>query len=366
MRIITVLLLSAKRLARTGGFLLTMLLIPLLTLSATYFLSLPESEPRAAIYTEVADDSAIFDRLYSDSFDEAKSLNQLKNGVISGKYDCAFYFPEKIDPNNLNGCAVVYTTENTTLEPLFSQMTAAALVGNAVPSLGAKLLEENEIGNYDNNYEMISSNISSQPDYFTFEFIRIDGTPTAPRNYAQTTVYGIFALLAFAFALCAAPKFRSAEAVYQRFSKYKAAALTILPLYFCFVLFLLADAAVVCFFAKAVCGISVDFALMSAYIFVCGGVSVTAASLFRKSELSAALIPVFLPLSAAFMPVFADITSFFPSLSAFAYVLPPCWIFRFEDNIALLFAAAAALSLLGTVLLMIRIGFRKKEAGAFE
>ncbi len=105
---------------------------------------------------------------------------------------------------------------------------------------------------------------------------------------------------------------------------------------------------------------------MSAYIFVCGGVSVTAASLFRKSELSAALIPVFLPLSAAFMPVFADITSFFPSLSAFAYVLPPCWIFRFEDNIALLFAAAAALSLLGTVLLMIRVGFRKKEAGVFE
>ena len=144
----TTFFLSLKRLVFSKGFILSLLILPMILIITSVGFKNSENKTiaKAGIFFETSDDIIYFEKLIeNDNFIIVNSYEELEKSVANGKLDCGFKiskdFGELLEKVKLDESIEVITTERSEMAPFFTQEITAYTADVSVPYISAKMLD---------------------------------------------------------------------------------------------------------------------------------------------------------------------------------------------------------------------------------
>ena len=156
----TTFFLSLKRLVFSKGFILSLLILPVILIITAIGFKNSENKTiaKAGIFFETPGDIIYFEKLLeSDNFVSINSYEELETSVANGKLDCGLKisknFGNLLEKVKLDESIEVITTERSEMAPFFTQEITAYTADVSVPYISAKMLDTSGETNF--SYEGI-------------------------------------------------------------------------------------------------------------------------------------------------------------------------------------------------------------------
>ncbi|MBQ8727353.1 MAG: hypothetical protein IJY83_02530 [Oscillospiraceae bacterium] len=349
----TTFFLSLKRLVFSKGFILSLLILPMILIITSVGFKNSENKTiaKAGIFFETSDDIIYFEKLIeNDNFIIVNSYEELEKSVANGKLDCGFKiskdFGELLEKVKLDESIEVITTERSEMAPFFTQEITAYTADVSVPYISAKMLDTS--GETNLSYDEILKDVkikyekSISEESVIFEFKEISGKSVESEGSLYTPVIkGLIAIILFVFSLVSVEQIsdKTVISVSERINNKNSELHIYIPFGISFTLCILISSGIGIFISDMIMPMNINIAELILHIFVYSilllGISFLISSFVRNISIINALIAPILTVSAIICPIFTDIRDTNVFFQGLFFICPPCYLFGYEENIIL-------------------------------
>ena len=339
-----------KRGFKKISFIFILIMLPILCFFLSSVIKTEGTSVKAGIYSECDDEMSdkIIDKLINEyksvSFIECSSMEQLKENVISGRFECGYVFPkdftEKLACNDLNNIVELYTSPGTFLSSLSNEYIFSQIFEEYVINELTEYIYEQDIFTITDIVQLNNSLRKRYEEYlesgetFSFRYINadsetIDNTELLS-SYFLLSIKGIIALvIMFAAFIGTFNLYKDAKSgVFMSFGS-----LTGILCKMSEIFSLTFIACISGFFSIMLCGQSqgtvTETLRLLLYAFICTIYCFIMYKIIPGSYAFAALIPVFVLGSILLCPIFFDITEMIPAGRYAAWLFLPKYFFIF-------------------------------------
>lgn len=342
--------LSLKRLVFSKGFILSLLILPVILIITSVGFKNSENKTvaKAGIFFETSDDIVFFEKLLeSDNFIAINSYEELENSVANGKLDCGFKISKDFDrllkEVKLDESIEVITTERSEMAPFFAQEITAFIADISVPYISARMLDTSGETNlsYDELLEEIKEKykISLSEESVIFEFKEISGKSAENTGSLYTPVIkGLIAIILFIFSLVSVEQIsdKTVKSISERINSKNSALYIYIPFGISFTLCILISAGTGIFISDTIMPIDINIAEFMLHIFIYSllllGISFMISAFIRDTSVINAFIAPIATVSAIICPIFTDIRNINIFFKGLSFICPPCYLFGYEEN----------------------------------
>ena len=347
----TTFFLSLKRLVFSKGFILSLLILPVILIITSVGFKNSENKTiaKSGIFFETSEDITHFKSLIeTDDFIVVNSYEELENSVANGKFDCGFKISKDFDrllkEVKLDESIEVITTERSEMAPFFAQEITAYVADISVPYISAKMLDTSGETNlsYDELLEEIKEKykISLSEESVIFEFKEISGAPAENAGSLYTPVIkGLISIILFIFSLVSVGQIsdKTVKSVSERINSKNSALHIYIPFGISFSLCILISSGTEILIADIIMTIDINIAEfifnIIMYSLLLLGMSFLISSFIRDTSVINVLIAPLATVSAIICPIFTDIRSINIFFKGLSFICPPCYLFGYEENI---------------------------------
>jgi len=349
----TTFFLSLKRLVFSKGFILSLLILPMILIITSVGFKNSENKTiaKAGIFFETSDDIIYFEKLIeNDNFIIVNSYEELEKSVANGKLDCGFKiskdFGELLEKVKLDESIEVITTERSEMAPFFTQEITAYTADVSVPYISAKMLDTS--GETNLSYDEILKDVkikyekSISEESVIFEFKEISGKSVESEGSLYTPVIkGLIAIILFVFSLVSVEQIsdKTVISVSERINNKNSELHIYIPFGISFTLCILISSGIGIFISDMIMPMNINIAELILHIFIYSilllGISFLISSFVRNISIINALIAPILTVSAIICPIFTDIRDTNVFFQGLFFICPPCYLFGYEENIIL-------------------------------
>ncbi len=349
----TTFFLSLKRLVFSKGFILSLLILPMILIITSVGFKNSENKTiaKAGIFFETSDDIIYFKKLIeNDNFIIVNSYEELEKSVANGKLDCGFKiskdFGGLLEKVKLDESIEVITTERSEMAPFFTQEITAYTADVSVPYISAKMLDTS--GETNLSYDEILKDVkikyekSISEESVIFEFKEISGKSVESEGSLYTPVIkGLIAIILFVFSLVSVEQIsdKTVISVSERINNKNSELHIYIPFGISFTLCILISSGIGIFISDMIMPMNINIAELILHIFVYSilllGISFLISSFVRNISIINALIAPILTVSAIICPIFTDIRDTNVFFQGLFFICPPCYLFGYEENIIL-------------------------------
>jgi len=349
----TTFFLSLKRLVFSKGFILSLLILPIVLIftSVGFRISENKTVAKAGIFFETQEDIVYFEKLLkSDNFVLVNSYEELETSVSNGNLDCGFRisenFGELLKNVKLDESIEVITTERSEMAPFFTQEITAFTADIAVPYISTRMLDTSGETNlsYDEILKEVKEKyeISLSEESVIFEFKEISGKSAENSVSLYTPVIkGLIAIILFIFSLVSVERIsdKTVKSVSERINTKNSALHIYIPFGISFSLCILISSGIGIFISNIIVPIDMNIAEFIFHIFIYSilllGISFIISAFIHDTSAINMLIAPIATVSAIMCPVFTDIRNVNIFFKGISFLCPPCYIFGYEENIVL-------------------------------
>ena len=368
----TTFFLSLKRLVFSKGFILSLLILPVILIITSIGFKNSENKTiaKAGIYFETPDDIIYFEKLIeSNNFVLVNSYEELETSVANGKFDCGFKiskdFGELLEKVKLDESIEVITTERSEMAPFFTQEITAFTADISVPYISAKMLDTSGETNlsYDEILEEIKVKYEESllEESVIFEFKEVSGKSAENSDSLYTPVVkGLIAIILFVFSLVSVERIsdKTVKSVSERINSKNSALHIYIPFGISFTLCVMTSSGLGIFISDIIMPIDVNIAEFMLHILIYSilllGISFLISSFVRDISIVNALIAPIATVSAIICPIFTDIRNINIFLKGISFICPPCYLFGYKENIFLFSIISVFVFIIGCSTIFIR------------
>lgn len=361
----TTFFLSLKRLVFSKGFILSLLILPVILIITAIGFKNSENKTiaKAGIFFETPGDIIYFEKLLeSDNFVSINSYEELETSVANGKLDCGFKisknFGNLLEKVKLDESIEVITTERSEMVPFFTQEITAYTADVSVPYISAKMLDTS--GETNLSYDEILKEIkekykkSLSEESVIFEFKEISGKPAENSDSLYTPVIkGLIAIILFIFSLVSVEHIsdKNVKSVSERINNKNSVLHIYIPFGISFTLSILISSGTGVFISDIIMPININIAEFILHIFIYSlmllGISFIIAVFIRNTSVINAIIAPVATISAIVCPIFTDIRNINIFFKGIYFICPPCYLFGYEENFILFLIISVLVFIIG-------------------
>ncbi len=361
----TTFFLSLKRLVFSKGFILSLLILPVILIITAIGFKNSENKTiaKAGIFFETPGDIIYFEKLLeSDNFVSINSYEELETSVANGKLDCGFKisknFGNLLEKVKLDESIEVITTERSEMAPFFTQEITAYTADVSVPYISAKMLDTSGETNfsYDEILEEIKEKYkkSLSEESVIFEFKEISGKPAEnPDSLYTPVIKGLVAIILFIFSLVSVEHIsdKNVKSVSERINNKNSVLHIYIPFGISFTLSILISSGTGVFISDIIMPININIAEFILHIFIYSlmllGISFAISVFIRNTSVINATIAPIATISAIVCPIFTDIRNINIFFKGIYFICPPCYLFGYKENFILFLIISVLVFIIG-------------------